>query len=214
MGDYKNMLSAIEGDIEEESNLSSYGSDNTTPADDINMLRMGNYKNILSAIEGDIEEESGSSSSGSDNTTTADDAIMLRTVKMQFDYEREYRERDRLYSVLLGNYINIYNRNSKDKRVYKIIFFIMVSIAFMAIIIFSSVAICRIMKMDASAAQVAAVAIGSFGSIISALVVIPKIIAEHLFPKNDETHMIDMVKNMQINDSKIREYHHKENDKW
>lgn len=174
---------------------------------------MGNYKNILSAIEGDIEEESGSSSSGSDNTTTADDTNMLRTVKMQFDDEREYRERDKLYSVLLNNYIDIYVENSKAKRKYKSCFFWMVSAAFIIIIICSSVTICRIMEMDASTAQVAAVAIGSFGSIISALVVIPKIIAEHLFPKNDETHMIDMVKNMQINDSKIREYNHKENEK-
>lgn len=40
--------------------------------------------------------------------------------------------------------------------------------------------------------------------IISALVVLPKIIAEHLFPVDEESNMLKMVQSMQDNDASIR----------
>lgn len=44
----------------------------------------------------------------------------------------------------------------------------------------------------------------NIGGIISALVILPKIIAQHLFPTDEERNMLKMVRNMQDNDSKIR----------
>ena len=50
----------------------------------------------------------------------------------------------------------------------------------------------------------AGVAIANIAGIISTLFILPKIIAEHLFPTNEESNMLEMVKNMQNNDSEIR----------
>lgn len=36
-------------------------------------------------------------------------------------------------------------------------------------------------------------------------IVLPKIIAKHLFPTNEDEQMIELVKNMQVNDSNIRD---------
>lgn len=56
-------------------------------------------------------------------------------------------------------------------------------------------------NMDISAAFTA---LGSAGSLVTALAIIPKIIAEHLFPADEDKDMISLVKNMQLNDSEIR----------
>ena len=45
---------------------------------------------------------------------------------------------------------------------------------------------------------------GSVAGMVSSLIIIPKIIAEHLFPVDEESNMLDMVKSMQENDSRIR----------
>jgi len=57
------------------------------------------------------------------------------------------------------------------------------------------------------------VIIGGFSGILSALLIIPKIIAEHLFPKDEDTNMIGMVKNMQLNDTGIRNLLYSQNSK-
>ena len=49
---------------------------------------------------------------------------------------------------------------------------------------------------------------GAVSGILSAIIVIPKIIAEHLFLKDEDGNMIDMVKNMQQNDTGIRNWLH------
>lgn len=50
------------------------------------------------------------------------------------------------------------------------------------------------------------VVISALAGMISAFIVIPKIIAEHLFPADEDANMIAMVKSMQENDAKIRTY--------
>lgn len=163
---------------------------------------MADYQNILDAISGDLKSEE----NAADNRTTAADSNMMQTVKAQSADDSEYKVRDTLYSELLKKYIQIYDKNNSQKRIYKIIFFIVVIIAFGAIITTSIVAMFMIMNMDKSTAQIVATAIASLGSMLSALIVLPKIIAEHLFPKDEETHILDMVKNMQMNDSNIRDH--------
>lgn len=161
------------------------------------------YQYILSTIEDDIQESE--ESTDTDNTTTADDINMLQTVKTQSG-DRGYILRDILYTDLLEIYIDIYSKNSSHKKWYKLFFFIVVIGAFIAIITTSIVAMFMIMNMDKSTAQIVATAIASLGSMLSALIVLPKIIAKHLFPKDEESHILEMVKNMQLNDSNIRDH--------
>lgn len=46
--------------------------------------------------------------------------------------------------------------------------------------------------------------LGGLGTTISAIMVIPKIIAKHLFPYDEDANMISMVEKMQVNDNFIR----------
>ncbi len=56
---------------------------------------------------------------------------------------------------------------------------------------------------------------GCVASTVSALIILPKIIAEHLFPKNEDENMIGLVKEMQKNDSEIRRNHpNRPQSKW
>lgn len=52
--------------------------------------------------------------------------------------------------------------------------------------------------------------IGSVAGIVSSLIVLPKIIAEHLFPTDEDRNMNEFLKSMQENDSAIRNYFKKE----
>ena len=53
-------------------------------------------------------------------------------------------------------------------------------------------------------------AIASAIGIVSAIIVLPSTIAEHLFPKDEESHLIKIVENMQKHDLVIKEQSEKQ----
>lgn len=122
----------------------------------------------------------------------------------QQEHDKEYDERNILYTVLLKSYIASYEEKDKEKRKYKKVFFY-VAIGILCLIIIACLLLIGMVigKEKGNYADIGAVA-GSVVGIITALIAIPKVIAEHLFPVNEESNMIDMVKNMQDNDSNIR----------
>ena len=77
---------------------------------------------------------------------------------------------------------------------------------FGGIVVVSLIALITIARKETTSLSDVAVVLSSMAGIISAIIILPKIIAEHLFPTNEDEHMIEMVKNMQVNDSKIRSH--------
>ena len=75
---------------------------------------------------------------------------------------------------------------------------------FCGIVICSLISITVLSILGEGSWENVGIAIANIAGIISTLVVLPKIIAEHLFPANEESNMLEMVKNMQDNDSQIR----------
>lgn len=122
----------------------------------------------------------------------------------------EYDTRNSLYSELLSYYISSYRSKDFWKKWYKAIFFTVIMASFLCIIVFSLGSIWIISQKEDTKIADIGVMIGGFSSVLAALLIIPKIIAEHLFPSNEDAHMIDMVKNMQQNDSSIRAMLHPE----
>lgn len=120
---------------------------------------------------------------------------------------KQYDARDVAYTDLLLDYIKSYNSKRKWNTWYKLAFFIISMLAFAVIIGGSIVAliIAALKISDAAVWSVIAVAISGVASTISSIIVLPKIIANHLFPTEEDKNMIDMVKNMQRNDSGIRD---------
>lgn len=141
---------------------------------------------------------------GNEAMETADEKLNI-TAGLQLGWQdEEYSNRNRLYTLLLETYIANYRRKEKIKGVYKCIFFIVTIILFIGIVVSGIIGIILLsMHGDGSLANVG-IAIANIAGIISTLIVLPKIIAEHLFPTNEESNMLEMVKNMQNNDSEIR----------
>ena len=88
---------------------------------------------------------------------------------------------------------------------FKVIFFSVIMVIFFLVIAGCVFCLCVITLNKSYDAAGVALAITSIGGIVSAIIVIPQIIAKHLFPANEETFMLDMVKSMQNNDAGIRD---------
>ena len=137
------------------------------------------------------------------------DDTLLSSIKYQ-DEEKdpEYDRRNRFYTELLSTYIKSYISISGYKKWYKLAFFIIVMLVFVFIVVFCVIGIVHISLKENTTVADFGVLFSSIAGILSALLVLPKVIAEHLFPKDEDANMIDMVKNMQQNDSGIRNWLH------
>lgn len=104
----------------------------------------------------------------------------------------ESTNRDKKYSELLEEIID---SNRVDKKL-KIVFFVVIMVVFIGILA-SCIVIIRavIAKPDQSIADAATVVAG-FSSVISATIVLPTIIAKHLFPENSEEVRLNFLKDI------------------
>lgn len=156
------------------------------------------YRRILAQIVADAPQTK--------DRLPVNDSVLLKTVeKERRDQDPEYVRRNQLYSELLAQYIGEYHVKDTWKKWYRVIFFGVTMVSFIGIIVCSLIVLfLAARKAQPSAADLGAI-LGSVAGILSAILVLPKIIAEHLFPKDEDSNMISMVKNMQLNDSAIRQ---------
>ena len=165
------------------------------------------YSELLASLERSLLEDDGS------RPLRADDNELNNAVATQTrEQDEEYNKRNKLYTDLLGSYISIYSKKEQAKAKYKVVFFIVINFLFAGIVVCGLIGVMLLsIQGDGNLANVG-IAIANIAGIISSLIVLPKIIAEHLFPVDEESNMIDMVKNMQENDANIRDviFHHDE----
>lgn len=121
------------------------------------------------------------------------------------DFRSQYLDRDVQYTELLSKYIDLYERKAKRNEKYKLSFFIITMSMFVLLIAVPFVLFFIIACKESASVSDAVMVFGGIAGIVSAVIVLPKIIAEHLFPANEDENMIGMVQHMQLNDSKIRE---------
>lgn len=164
------------------------------------MTEQDKYKALLDDLQSILQ---------SDNETPieVEDKRLNNIVASQSrDQDVEYSRRNQLYTVLLDNYIDVYGKKEKAKAVYKVIFFTVIMLLFLFVVGICLYGMYTLSTQgDGNLANVG-IAIANIAGIVSSLIVLPKIIAEHLFPVNEESNMIDMVKNMQDNDANIRDF--------
>lgn len=159
---------------------------------------MKQFNDVLSQIKDDITEKNKQS------TALKDFALVQNFEEERSKNGKDYDQRNHLYSELLEKYILSYESKAKCNRIYKMIFFIVSLVVFFGIIFSSFICLFIVVnKSNSSLADISVVG-GAIASVISSIIILPKIIAEHLFPTNEDENMIDMVKNMQVNDSRIR----------
>lgn len=134
----------------------------------------------------------------------AKDENLFSSVKSEQCGDKDYENRNELYTKLLDHCIRSYKSKDKWKCWYKLFFYIIMMLCFVFIIVFSLISINHIALKVSTNLSDLGVIVGGVAGILSSILLIPKIIAEHLFPDNEDANLIGMVKNMQLNDSAIR----------
>ena len=126
------------------------------------------------------------------------------------EYGEQYDARDELYTGLLRQYISAFNQKAEAKAKYKAKFFYIIMIVFCVLIGIPLIAILLAVILGSHNASIIVALVCGAISILSSIIILPKIIAQHLFPTDEDKNMIDLVKSMQENDSGIRSNSKKE----
>lgn len=168
------------------------------------MTEQDKYKALLGDLQSALQSDSKKPDEAEDKRLNNIVASRSR------DQDVEYDRRNSLYSDLLSNYIQVYRKKEKAKSVYKGIFFSVTMLLFCCVVAICLYGMYTLSTQGGGNLANVGIAIANIAGIVSALIVLPKIIAEHLFPVNEESNMIDMVKNMQDNDANIRDVLFKE----
>jgi lipopolysaccharide export LptBFGC system permease protein LptF len=117
----------------------------------------------------------------------------------------EYNKRDKMYTELLRHYIDTTKLKSKLNESYKRNFYRLVMAIFVGLAIsFVALSIAAFFAKDKATGV--GLATANVAGLISAIIVLPRIIAKHLFPENEDEHMVRLVEKMQNNDTSIRNF--------
>lgn len=166
------------------------------------------YKILLehlhNALQGEENEEK--------PIETNDEKLNLASALQHREQDEEYDRRNQLYTELLGKYISIYEKKERTKAKYKCVFFVSTMVLFLGIEVCCLIGMVALSIKGSQDWSNVGLIIGNVAGIVSTLIILPKIIAEHLFPTNEENNMIDMVKNMQDNDASIRQVIYRKDD--
>lgn len=109
----------------------------------------------------------------------------------------EMKKRDKLYSQLLKQYASNQDSMHKARRVFKYVFFSIICISFLSIIAAGITILIIVAKRDNTNLEDLGIALTGLGSILGVINVLPKIIAEHLFPKDGDNAESSLVTTMQ-----------------
>lgn len=169
------------------------------PVRDTGLTKTGEqeYQDVLQQIEADA-------SSSKDRLPVSDTGLIKTVEKEHRNQDPEYVRRNQLYTELLAQYISEYRSKDAWKKGYKAVFFTVIMLSFAGIITVSIIALSLVAHKEEPTVTDLGTILGSVAGILSSILVLPRIIAEHLFPKDEDSNMISMVKNMQLNDSEIR----------
>lgn len=109
------------------------------------------------------------------------------------NYYLESERRDIYYSALVKDIV----KNNRTGQILKCIFFVIVCLIFAFICILGLLIIFNISKKESISYSDIGVAITGFGSVLSSIIVLPQIIAKHLFPENSEEVRFGFIKENQ-----------------
>ena len=118
---------------------------------------------------------------------------------------QEIDKRNKSFSMFVDNFVDESGKKVVQQRVFRGVFFYVVLFVFF---ILNVVSICVIviisvkeLPIESSIAPVAA----AFGTLLSSLIMLPKIIAKHLFPSKDQDKSIELFSKVLEEDRKMRE---------
>ena len=127
------------------------------------------------------------------------------------DLSEEIKSRDSQYTSFLKSTITFYKRNNWTNYFFKLFFFVIAMGIFIGIVVFGLVSVNYIIVNSPVENEIqeldflkdAIAMMGSITAIVSAIIVLPKTIAEYLFNKDEQKHVVDLIKNFQTHDEII-----------
>lgn len=115
-----------------------------------------------------------------------------------------YIKIDQEFNRFLHNFVNIEEKKEQQKLNLKDQFFWFIMIGFLALMLTPLIIV--IVGRNMSNASMIVSLITALIELVSAIIVLPKIIAEYLFNKEEDANMIQIIKNMQEYNEKKYEY--------
>ena len=115
-----------------------------------------------------------------------------------------YIKIDQEFKRFLHNFVNIEEKKEQQKLNLKDQFFWFIMIGFLALMLTPLIIV--IVGRNMSNASMIVSLITALIELVSAIIVLPKIIAEYLFNKEEDANMIQIIKNMQEYNEKKHEY--------
>lgn len=113
----------------------------------------------------------------------------------------ESMRRDRYYSAMVKDIV----KNNRTSQVLKIIFFVIVCFVFLGTCAVGAIVIIITANKNEVRIEDFGIAATGFGSILTSIIVLPQIIAKHLFPENSEEVRFGFIKENQKNDQSPRD---------
>ena len=105
----------------------------------------------------------------------------------------QYEKRERYYSAMVKDIV----KDNRSLKSLKWVFCLTICAVFSFVCIFGILSIYVLSLKENPSYEDIGIAIAGFGSIISSVIVLPKIIAKHLFPQNSEETRFNFIKDTQ-----------------
>lgn len=115
-----------------------------------------------------------------------------------------YIKIDQEFNRFLHNFVDIEEKKEKQKLNLKDQFFWFIMLGFLALMLTPLIIV--IVGRNMSSTSMIVSLITALIELVSAIIVLPKIIAEYLFNKEEDANMIQIIKNMQEYNEKKHEY--------
>lgn len=119
------------------------------------------------------------------------------------------QQRDELYINHIRNYTVSYNKRVKGQFVMKWIFFIVIMLVLIGLVLGTVLCILLVLKRDNTTINDVSIVGTAMAGVISAFIVLPRVIAKNLFPTTEDDRSAEIFKSVIENDMELRRFHAK-----
>lgn len=181
---------SYKGDNEAENNVGKSEDSDVEPSETVEEF---NWEKIFEdvGLRGDIER-----SDEKEDINSSKDFI--------YQEQKSYIKFDEAFQIFLWNFVDAQNLKEKQKRWLKLFFFLVIMTGFMILIITPCVLILKADNLSDTSMIVALITV--LIELVSAIIVLPKIIAEYLFNKEEDRNMMEIIKSMQSYNEKKHDH--------
>lgn len=108
---------------------------------------------------------------------------------------QSYFKINEAFEEFLNDFVKHQNAKENEKLIFKAVFFVVIMLCFTILLIVPIILIVLLRK--SSEITIVIALISALVEMISAILVLPKIIAQYLFDKEEDRNVLDIIKNMQ-----------------